>query len=381
MSNQRPDLLAPLTVELGTRRYDILIGAGLLAEAGGAIRDRLGARALCLVADEAAAAHHLAPLQASLAEAGLPVKATVLVPPGEASKSFAGYGAVCEQVLAARPDRSTVLLALGGGMAGDLAGFAAATLLRGVDFVQAPTTLLSQVDSSVGGKTGINARAGKNLVGAFHQPRLVIADTATLRTLPRRELLGGYAEIAKHALIVDRPFFEELERIAPAALGIDAIADEAARVAMIHRSCEIKAGIVARDEHERGDRALLNFGHTFGHGLELLTGYGAGPTHGEAVAIGCALATRLSVELRLCPPADLARTVAHLSAVGLPTTIDPAWRIDANTLVAAMRGDKKNADGRIRLVLTRGIGKAFRSNGVDEELLASFLSRRQPEVT
>ncbi len=358
-----------LTVSLGERSYDILIGPGLVAQAGEEIRRRLGARRTMIVADRNAATHYLAPLMASLQAAGLPVAEPALVPPGEASKSFAQWNELCETLLAMRPDRSTLLIALGGGVVGDLTGFAAASLLRGLDFVQMPTTLLSQVDSSVGGKTGINAKAGKNLIGAFHQPRLVLADISTLNTLPRRELLSGYAEVVKHGLIVDKPLFEHLETGNRSFL--DGDVDE--RMYAVRRSCGIKAAIVARDEHETGDRALLNLGHTFGHALEFLTGYGGKLTHGEGVAIGCIMAFGLSVRLGLCPQADLDRVRTHFTAAGLPVTVDPAWDIGVEAMISAMRGDKKNTHDRIRFILTRGIGEAFRSDGVDEPELVQFL--------
>ena len=365
-----------VTVPLPGREYDILIGPDLLGQAGAQIVERFGARRLFIVADRTAAKFHLSTLQGSLHEAGLQAEEPIMIPPGEGSKSFTHYSALCEQLLAAKPDRSTMLIALGGGVVGDLAGFAAATLLRGIDFIQMPTTLLSQVDSSVGGKTGINAKTGKNLVGVFHQPRLVIADTTTLDTLPRRQLLSGYAEIVKHALIVDAEMFDWLELSAD---DVDSRHfDQETRTEMIRRSCQIKAGIVTRDEHETGERALLNFGHTFGHGLEALTGYGGALTHGEGVAIGTVLATRLSVQLALCPPGDLDRVLAHFHRIGLPTTVDPSWGITPASLLWAMKGDKKNAGTVIRPILTRGIGMAFRSDGIDDDILTNFLAAHLP---
>jgi 3-dehydroquinate synthase len=359
-----------LAVSLGDRSYDIVIGSGLLAKAGMELKTRLGLRPVRIVADETPAKFYLPPLLASLKEAGFAVGDPVLIPSGEASKQFSRFGAVCETLLASKIDRSTVLIALGGGVTGDLAGFAAAVLLRGLDYVQIPTTLLSQVDSSVGGKTAIDTDAGKNLVGAFHQPRLVLADISTLDTLPRRELLGGYAEIVKHGLIVDAAYYAWLEANAVRALD----GDTAARIDAIRRSCEIKADIVARDEREQGDRALLNFGHTFGHAMEALTGYGPILSHGEAVAIGSIMALNLSVRLGYCPAGDRDRVVAHYRNVGLPVAVPPSLKLTPEAIMAAMQTDKKNRSGDIRFVLTRGIGKAFAGAMVDRPLLEDFLA-------
>jgi 3-dehydroquinate synthase len=302
------------------------------------------------------AAHHLAPLRESLDEAGI-ASAVVEIAPGEGSKEFDGFEAVANAILDIAPERGSVLIALGGGVVGDLAGFAASVILRGIDFIQIPTTLLAQVDSSVGGKTGINTRHGKNLIGSFHQPRLVLADTAALDTLPRRELLAGYAEIVKYGLLGDAAFFAWLEANGGAVIA----GDQAARRRAVTTSCQAKAGIVAGDERETGSRALLNLGHTFAHALEADTGFGARLLHGEAVAIGIVLAFDLSVRLGLCPAADAARVRRHFAAVGLPTGLDAVaghgW--SSGGLLSHMRQDKKVRDGRITFILARRIGDAF----------------------
>ncbi|QQS13988.1 MAG: 3-dehydroquinate synthase [Rhodospirillales bacterium] len=356
-----------VAVELADRRYAIEIGPDLLDHAGALCAPHIPRRRCVVVTDANVEALHLPRVVASLEAAGIRAD-RVAVPPGEGSKSFESFGRLMDSLLDLRPDRDTVLVALGGGVVGDLTGFAAATLLRGVEFIQIPTTLLAQVDSSVGGKTGINTRHGKNLVGAFHQPRLVIADTAALDTLPRRELLAGYAEIVKYGLIDDAPFFDWLEANGARLLAGDA----AARVEAVARSCESKARIVAADERETGDlRALLNLGHTFGHALEKETGYGPDLLHGEAVGIGMAMAFDMSAAMGLCPPEDSARVRRHLDSVGMATSPRAipgdntrAW--DADRFVGHMRGDKKNRDGRITFILARGIGRSFVARGIDE---------------
>jgi 3-dehydroquinate synthase len=354
-------------VDLGDRRYVIEIGAGLLDSAGVLCAPLVPGKRVIVVTDETVAPLYLDRLMRSLAGSGLRT-GSVTVPAGEASKEFGAFATLMDSLLDQRPDRGTVLVALGGGVVGDLTGFAAAVLLRGVDFIQVPTTLLAQVDSSVGGKTGINTRHGKNLVGSFHQPRLVIADVAVLDSLPRREALAGYAEVVKYGLIDDAPFFDWLEGRGRTLLD----GDRAARVEAVARSCAAKARIVAGDERETGDlRALLNLGHTFAHALEKETGYGPDLLHGEAVGIGLAMAFDFSVALGLCPAGDAARVRHHLEAVGLATSPraiagDNARSWDASRLVEHMRGDKKNRDGRITFVLARGIGRAFVARGVDE---------------
>jgi 3-dehydroquinate synthase len=364
---------ARLRVDLAERSYDIAVGSGLLARAGAEIV-ALGGRDPIIVTDEnLAATGHLDRLEASLAAAGLGHRRVVL-PAGEATKSMAQLESLLDALLDAGVERGTTLVACGGGVVGDLAGFAAAILLRGVPYVQIPTSLLAQVDSAVGGKTGINARQGKNLIGAFHQPRLVLADTDVLATLPPRELRAGYAEVVKYGLIDQPEFFAWLERNGAALLAGDAAAQRHAIVT----SCAAKAAIVAADERESGRRALLNLGHTFAHAYEALAGYGETLLHGEAVALGVLQAFALSARLGLCPPADVARLEAHLAAVGLPTeprAIRPAG-FDADAMLAAMGRDKKVAAGRIRLILVRGIGAAFVSDQVPTEALRDFLDPR-----
>jgi len=368
-----------LTVGLGERSYEILVGEGLIGRAGGYLRPLLRGNRVLVVTDARVAELHLAALQHGLDAAGLAHQAFVL-PPGEASKSFEHFSGLCERLLEAGVDRRTTLLALGGGVVGDLCGFAAAVLLRGLDFVQVPTTLLAQVDSSVGGKTGINTAAGKNLVGAFHQPRLVLADTAALSTLPRRELLAGYAEVVKYGLLGDAAFFAWLEGHGRLLLEGD---PDARRRAVLH-SCTMKAEVVAADEREAGRRQLLNLGHTFGHALEAECGYGDELLHGEGVAIGMALAFDLSAQLGLCPPEAADRVRRHLAAVDLPTGFERlagrAW--DPQRLLAHMRRDKKAHDGRLTFVLARGIGETFVTDAVAEteveRLLAECIAETLP---
>ncbi len=360
-----------IAVGLGDRSYDILIGPGLVAGAGGRIAALAPGAACVVVTDTHLAELHLPALQASLDGAGIR-HAAVVVAPGEGSKSFATYAEVCGAVLDARAERGDLVVALGGGVVGDLAGFVAATLKRGLRFVQIPTSLLAQVDSSVGGKTGINAPQGKNLVGAFHQPSLVLADTGCLDTLNAREFRAGYAEVAKYGLIDDAPFFDWLETNREAVFGRNG---EARRHA-IAQSCRSKAAVVARDEHERGDRALLNLGHTFGHALERLTRYdGARLIHGEAVAIGMALAFRFSTAQGLCPGAEAARVAAHLRDAGLPTRIGdvPGWTEGADAILDGMMQDKKVTRGRLNLILARGIGRSFVAPDVPVDAVRRFL--------
>ncbi len=367
-----------LTVELGKRAYDIHVGRGLLARAAELIKPVLHQPRVYIVSDSIVASLYLEPLEAQLKAAGIRCDHTV-VPAGEASKDISRLAQVLNAMIAARSERSTMVVALGGGVVGDLAGFAASILLRGVDFIQIPTTLLSQVDSSVGGKTGINMPAGKNLVGTFHQPRLVIADTDVLNTLPKRELLAGYAEVAKYGLIEDVPFWDWLEHNALAMLGGGETSHELLRHAIM-TSCKSKARTVAADERESGVRALLNLGHTFGHALEAEMGYGAELLHGEAVAIGMVLAFDLSVRLGLCPKEDAARVREHLRKVGLPVRPPRAGRNGAVTpsrLIAHMAQDKKVKDGAVTFVLARGIGKAFMTSEVPMEKLEATLAAAQ----
>ncbi|HEX5078379.1 MAG TPA: 3-dehydroquinate synthase, partial [Geminicoccaceae bacterium] len=317
-----------------------------------------------------AATGHLRRLEASLDAAGLRHR-RLMLPAGEASKSMAQLESLLDALLEAGVERATTIVAFGGGVIGDLAGFGAAILLRGVPHVQVPTSLLAQVDSAVGGKTGVNARQGKNLIGAFHQPRLVLSDTDVLASLPPRELRAGYAEVVKYGLIDQPEFFTWLEGHASALLA----GDPAAQRHAIVTSCAAKAAIVAADEREADRRALLNLGHTFAHAYEALAGYGDVLLHGEAVALGLVQAFALSARLRLCPAGDLARVQAHLAAVGLPTdprAVRPGG-FDTAAMLAAMARDKKVAAGRIRFILARGIGEAFISDEVPAEVLRDVL--------
>ena len=359
-----------IRVELGRRSYDILIGSGLLREAGERIAALAPGAACAVVTDSNVAPLYLQPLQASLAASGL--RSTgIVVEPGEASKSLAVFGRVLEEALAAKIERRDLVIALGGGVVGDLAGFVSASLRRGCRFVQIPTTLLAQVDSSVGGKTGINSPQGKNLIGAFHQPSLVLADIDTLETLPEREFRAGYAEILKYGLIRDRRFFDWLE-----ADGEAVFSGKPEQICAIAVSCEMKACIVGSDETEQGERALLNLGHTFGHALERLVGYDARRlVHGEGVAIGLAQAYRFSHRLGLCNGQDALRVERHLERVGLPTRISdiPDFGSDAEAILEAMQQDKKVERGTLTFVLAREIGGAFVAKNVAATEVLAFL--------
>jgi shikimate kinase/3-dehydroquinate synthase len=357
-------------VSLGEGAYRIVIGPGLIREAGASIAQLAQGAACAIVTDATVARLHLPALEASLDAAGVR-HARVVVPPGEGSKSIATFAELCEALIATKLERSDLVVALGGGVVGDLAGFAAATVRRGTRFVQIPTTLLAQVDSSVGGKTGINSRHGKNLIGAFHQPSLVLADTNILETLPPRELRAGYAEIVKYGIIGDASFFARLE-----SGWRDVLGGKAALVDAIATSCAAKAAIVSRDELEQGERALLNFGHTFGHALEQLTGYdGARLVHGEAVAIGMILAMRLSERLGLCPQDDRQRVEAHLNAAGLPTRVSEITGFDAGAeaVLQAMYQDKKVERGALTFILAHRIGDCFIAKNVDAGEIVAFL--------
>jgi 3-dehydroquinate synthase len=349
-------------VALAGRDYDIRIGPGLIAQAGAHVGPLLARPFTVIVTDDNVAALHLAPLKAGLAAAGIESHAIVL-PAGESTKSMAMLTEVVERLLALKVERDDLILALGGGVIGDLAGFAAAVLRRGIGFVQVPTTLLAQVDSSVGGKTGVNSAHGKNLIGAFHQPRLVLADIDALDTLAPRDFLAGYAEVVKYGCLGDAMFFGWLEKMGPAMLAGDA----EARAHAVRRSCEMKAEIVARDELERGDRALLNLGHTFGHALEAATGYSARLLHGEGVAIGMALAFETSARMGLCAQEDPSRLRAHLAAMGMKKDLSDIEGPlpDADGLLALMAQDKKVRQGRLTFILARGIGEAFVERDAD----------------
>jgi 3-dehydroquinate synthase len=359
-----------VNVALGERSYDILIGRGQLATLGSRIAAlRPGAR-VAIVTDETVARHHLAATEAALADAG--VGATcVTVPPGESSKSFAVLERVCEALIGARIERADLVVALGGGVIGDLAGFAAAIVRRGLDYVQVPTTLLAQVDSSVGGKTAIDSRQGKNLVGAFHQPVLVVADSALLDTLSAREFRAGYAEVAKYGLIADAGFFAWLE-----ASWRELFAGGPAREHAVAVSCRMKAAIVGRDERENGERALLNLGHTFGHALEAAAGFSDRLLHGEAIALGMVLAFAFSARRGLLPAAEAERVERHLAAVGLPTRVAmvPGGVPDADRLMELIAQDKKVKRGKLTFILARGIGASFIAPDVDAAEVRAFLA-------
>ena len=357
-------------VELGARRYDILIGPHLVEEAGQYIAKLFPGSACTVVTDRHVAERHLPSLEAGLD--GAHIRHTrCIVEPGEASKSYDVFAQVCDSIIEARMERRDLVIALGGGVIGDLAGFAAASVRRGMRFVQIPTTLLSQVDSSVGGKTGINSKHGKNLVGAFHQPSLVLADTGALATLPTREFRAGYAEVAKYGLIDNPDFFHWLEQNWRGVFGAGP-----ELVHAIATSCASKASVVIRDETEQGDRALLNLGHTFGHALEALTHFnGARLVHGEGVAIGMACAFRFSHRLGICPREDMERAVAHLAAVGLPTKIQSVqgWNHSAQEILNSMYQDKKVERGALTFILAKGIGKSFVAKNIRGEDVLAFL--------
>lgn len=357
-------------VALAGRAYDIVIGRDLLPGLGRRVAVlRPGAR-VAIVTDDNVAKQHLPRAEASFAEAGIPTS-RIIVSAGEASKSYPVFERVCEDIVAARIERGDLVVALGGGVIGDLAGFAASAVRRGVDYVQVPTTLLSQVDSSVGGKTAINSRHGKNLVGAFHQPILVVADTSLLDTLPPRIMRAGYAEVAKYGLLGDADFFAWLE-----VNWHDVFAGTPAREHAVAVSCRMKAQIVARDERETGDRALLNLGHTFGHALEAAAGFSDRLYHGEAISIGMVLAFAFSARRGLCSPADAERVVRHFAAVGLPTRIAeiPGERPDADRLIELIGQDKKVKRGRLTFILVRGIGRSFITPDIDVADVREFLS-------
>lgn len=357
-------------VSLGERSYEILIGDGLIHEAGSAISQRFGSVRAAIVSDETVAHHHLDRMKDALKHAGIETT-DIIVAPGEASKSWDVLEGVNNKILSAKLERRDIVVALGGGVVGDLAGFSASIIRRGMPFVQVPTSLLAQVDSSVGGKTGINAPHGKNLIGAFHQPGLVIADTAVLDTLSDRHMRAGYAEVAKYGLIGDEPFFDWLEENWQGIME-----GGAARLHAVATSCQAKAAIVAQDEKESGKRALLNLGHTFGHALERATGYGERLVHGEAISIGMVLAYRFSSRMNLASPDDAKRVVAHFKNVGLPTQLSeiPGDALNPDELMEHIAQDKKVTRGALTFILTHGIGKAFIANDVPSAEVHAFLS-------
>lgn len=361
-------------VELGERAYEVRIGTGLIADAGAQIAPLLRRPRVAVVTDETVGAHHLAALKAGLGEIEM---VSLSLPAGEATKGWPQFTRTVEWLLEQKVERKDIVVALGGGVIGDLVGFAAAVLRRGVRFVQIPTSLLAQVDSSVGGKTGINAPQGKNLIGAFHQPALVLADIGILSSLPERDFLAGYGEVVKYGLLGDAAFFDWLEANGPALKS----GDMDARLYAVTRSVQMKAEIVARDETEEGDRALLNLGHTFCHALESATGYSSRLLHGEGVAIGCALAFELSQRLGLCSQEAPSRVRAHLAQMGMKVTLrDIEGDLpDAEALIDLMAQDKKVLDGKLRFILARGIGEAFVTSDVPREVLKTVLNEALAE--
>ncbi|SMX35767.1 3-dehydroquinate synthase [Maliponia aquimaris] len=364
-------MIETVSVPLPGREYDVRIGEGLLARAGAEIAPLLKRPRVAVVTDETVARAHLPALTAALASEGIDCVALTL-PPGESTKGWPQFTRTVEWLLEQKVERRDVVIALGGGVIGDLVGFAAAVLRRGVRFVQIPTSLLAQVDSSVGGKTGINAPQGKNLIGAFHQPALVLADIGVLDTLPPRDFLAGYGEVVKYGLLGDAAFFAWLEENTPRI----AAGDRAARAQAVKRSVEMKAEIVLRDETEQGDRALLNLGHTFCHALETATGYSDRLLHGEGVAIGCALAFELSARLGLCAQEDPSRVRALLKDSGMRCDLAdiPGDLPGAESLLDLMGQDKKVIDGQLRFILARGIGQAFVTSDVPREAVLRLLS-------
>ena len=362
-------------VPLGERAYDIHIGTGIIASAGEWISPLLSRPRVAIVTDATVGDLHLDALTRALDAESID-SVSLRLPAGEATKGWPQFTRTVEWLLENRIERRDVVIALGGGVVGDLVGFAAAVLRRGVRFVQIPTSLLAQVDSSVGGKTGINAPQGKNLIGAFHQPSMVLADIGALETLTPRDFLAGYGEVVKYGLLGDSAFFEWLEANGPAL----AAGDVDARTYAVRRSCEMKAEIVVRDETEQGDRALLNLGHTFCHALEAATGYSSDLLHGEGVAIGCALAFELSARLGLCSQEDPSRVRAHLTSMGMKTDLSD---IDANlpgadVLLDLMGQDKKVVDGQLRFILARGIGRAFVTSDAPRDVVHKLLAEALP---
>jgi 3-dehydroquinate synthase len=372
---------ATVHVALGARSYDIVIGRGLLASLGARIVAlRPGAKAV-IVTDDNVARHHLDPAEAALRHAGV-ASSRVIVPAGEASKSYRVFEQVCEAVIASRIERGDLAIALGGGVIGDLTGFVAAVVRRGLDYVQVPTTLLADVDSSVGGKTAIDSAHGKNLIGAFHQPILVLADTALLDTLPEREFRAGYAELVKCGLLGDADFFAWLEKNWRDVFAGGNTSGSSAREHAIAESCRAKAAIVARDERETGDRALLNLGHTFGHALEAACGFSDRLLHGEAISAGMALAFEFSARRQgLLPMAEAQRAIRHLAEVGLPTRLQdiPGPLPSVDQLMELIAQDKKVKRGMLTFILVRGIGAAFIEAGVDAREVRVFLSEKLAE--
>ncbi|WP_419905936.1 3-dehydroquinate synthase [Kiloniella sp.] len=366
-----------LTVDLDDRSYDILVGENLVANAGKLIQPFLRQKRAFIITDENVARHHLNTLEDALSSEGVTSK-SITLESGEQTKSFNQLEKVIDFLLENKIDRKATIIAFGGGVIGDLAGFAAAVVMRGVDFIQIPTTLLSQVDSSVGGKTGINTSRGKNLVGSFHQPRIVLADIGMLKTLPHRELLAGYAEVVKYGLINDLAFFTWLEENGEHVIK----GDLSAQTKAVITSCQAKADIVALDEKESGARGLLNLGHTFGHALEAEARYNGSLLHGEAISIGMVMAHDISVELGLSAPEDAKIVRSHFEKIGLPVETSfvssnalGGKRLEVSRLMDHMSRDKKVSDGRLTFVMTKGIGQAYLDNAVDMTTVTEFLER------
>lgn len=359
-----------LKVELGSRSYNILIGNGLIGQVGKHIESILPAKKVFIVTDDNVAPLYLKQLQESLDNSGIK-HAHYILPHGEQSKSFASLENLLNKIFEQKPDRKTTLIALGGGVVGDLTGFAASIVLRGINFIQIPTTLLAQVDSSVGGKTGINNNFGKNLVGSFYQPLVVIADTDVIKSLPAREFLSGYAEVVKYGLINDLEFFNWLDKNHKEI----SLHENSALQYIIKTSCEAKAKIVAEDEHEGGVRALLNLGHTFAHALEKATGYSSKLLHGEAVAIGIVFVFKLSCRMGLCSEKDVNVVTEHLKKIGLKTSpleVQSQW--DTEDLMQAMRQDKKAFDGKMTFILVNSIGRSFINKDVPENIVLDTIN-------
>jgi len=360
-----------VTIDLGLRSYDIYIGHGLLYRIADFVPDEVEGRSVFIITDDNVKSY-ASVVRDIMHESGAGISEMLILPPGEKTKSFERYEQVCEWLLKHGVNRNAIIFAVGGGVIGDLAGFAASTTMRGIPYVQVPTTLLAQVDSSVGGKTGINTPQGKNLVGCFYQPISVVADIETLKTLQRRELLAGYAEVVKYGLIKDLGFFQWLEDNGQNVADLDA----EALMYVLEKSCKAKAEIVQADEKETGNRALLNLGHTFGHALETAASYDGRLLHGEAVAIGTIMAFDLSSRMGLCSREDLERVEAHFSAIGLPTHvsfIEPALKTGVEGLLGIMRKDKKAIDGKMSFVLVNEIGDCFLSADAPEDLVRDVL--------
>ena len=368
---QNPDILK---VDLQDRSYNIVIGSDLIKNVGQFIPSLIKNTSVIIITDQNVADFHLSKLVYAL-DAEKLAYSVVTLPPGESTKEFNHFQNLISKILDKNPERSTSLIALGGGVVGDLAGFAASIILRGINYFQIPTTLLAQVDSSVGGKTGVNSEHGKNLIGTFYQPKGVLIDTNVLATLSKRELLAGYAEVVKYGIIGDKKFFEWLEINGEALIK----GDEGLQKYAIMESCRAKAKIVNQDEKETGNRALLNFGHTFGHALEAEMGYSSRLLHGEAVAIGMLLAFDLSVLMGFCAKEEAARVQKHFLSMGLPTQLDDILEknYDSQVLLDHMARDKKVKNGQLNFILTRGVGNAFITSEVERESVIAVLNRRK----